>query len=533
MTRIKFMTAVLVAASCASIHAQTTSDASSSSLEQTVAAQQAQIDKLTATVNDLKNTDAGLTETVVNNQKALTDDIDSPSAIHYKGVTITPVGFFAAESVYRQRSINSDINTPFNSQLFPGAAQYYTSEFNFSARQSRLGVLAQGKLGNVNLTGYFEGDFLGSGTTSNDNQSNSYVFRQRLFFGQVALHSGLTITGGQTWSLVTETKTGVDPRSEVLPQTPDAQYVIGFSWERQPGIRVAQKFGNLTLAGSLEQTENIFSAVTPYANFFIGAPGVSGGLFNAYNGNYSNNIAPDVILKATYDSKYGHFEIGGLSRFFRDRVYPGYTGTTSVPVGTPAVNDTKFGGGFFFNAHVPMTKYFTLGVHGLQGTGVGRYGTAGLPDTTVHLDGTLEPIRATQGLLSLEFHPTPKMDIMGYAGGEYAQRTTYLYAAGKYDGYGVLNANVSGCGTEYTPTATSGYGPAGATNCSAVTRDLIEGTASVIYRFYNGPKGRVQMNVAYSYLKREAWTGTISTGVFGSPNGNNNMAFTSLRYYLP
>ena len=58
----------------------------------------------------------------------------------------------------------------------------------------------------MNMTGYVEADFLGAGITSNNNQSNSYVLRQRQVWGQAALHNGWTFTGGQMWSLVTETK---------------------------------------------------------------------------------------------------------------------------------------------------------------------------------------------------------------------------------------------------------------------------------------------------------------------------------------
>jgi hypothetical protein len=503
------------------------------------AATASKVDDISSSVTDLKASTAGITETIVTNQANLSADIDSPTALRYKGVTITPIGFFAAESVWRQRSLNSDVNTPFNSTLFPGAAQYNTSEFNMSARQSRLGVLVQGKLSKVALTGYFEGDFLGSGTTSNDNQSNSYVFRQRQFFGQMAFTNGFTITGGQTWSLVTEDKTGTDARSEVLPQTPDAQYVIGFSWARQATLRFALKQGIATYAVALESAQNIFSATNANNNFFFGNAGTSGGLFNAFNGNYSNNVAPDLIVKASFDPKYGHFEIGGLARFFRDRVYPNGTATPASAAG--AYNSTKTGGGIFFNAHVPMSKYFTLGVHGLTGDGVDRYGTATLPDSTVHPDGTLALIRGTQGLLSLEFHPTPKLDIYGYGGGEYAQRTVYDTGT-KLVGYAPVSNNVAGCYTELPPTAggTVGYNPASAGSCSAATRALLEGTASVIYRFYNGPKGRVQVNVAYSFLQRNAWAGTVTAGsayntpaATSSPAGNNNMVFTSLRYYIP
>src|SRR5208283_2286943 len=70
-------------------------------------------------------------------------DPESPAAIHYKGVSITPVAFFAGEGVWRQHSVNSDINTPFNTIPMPGANEGHISELNFSGRQSRLGVLVE------------------------------------------------------------------------------------------------------------------------------------------------------------------------------------------------------------------------------------------------------------------------------------------------------------------------------------------------------------------------------------------------------
>ena len=114
----------------------------------------------------------------------LNNKIDSPSAIHYKGVDITPVAFFAVESVWRQRAVNSDINTPFNTIPMPGANEGHVSELNFSGRQSRLGVLVEAPESTFKLAGYVEMDFLGSGITSNGNQSNSYTLRQRQILGQ-------------------------------------------------------------------------------------------------------------------------------------------------------------------------------------------------------------------------------------------------------------------------------------------------------------------------------------------------------------
>jgi hypothetical protein len=183
----------------------------------------------------------------------------------------------------------------------------------------------------------------------------------------------------------------------------------------------------------------------------------------------------------------------------------------------------------------------------LTGPGMGRYGTSTLPDITVKPNGTLATIKADQGLISLEGHPTKKLDIFGYAGAEYAQRTTYLATsgpeAGKLVGYAPVTAVNTGCNTETLPTApTSGlgsspvslagappYSPGTPANCAGVTRAVIEGTTGFVYRVYSNPKyGRLQYWVQYSYLTREAWT-----GVGGAPKATNNMVFTSMRYYIP
>jgi hypothetical protein len=534
--------------------AAATANAKADTLSSTVTANSDAVTALNSSVTDIKSTNVGLAQTISDTKKNLTDAMESPLSIRYKGVQITPVGFFAFETVYRSRSINSDINTPFNSTPYPGAAQAHTSELNFSGRQSRIGSLFEGNTGPFKLSGYVEADFLGSGITSNDNQSNSYVLRQRQIWGQAATNEGFKITGGQMWSLVTETKHSTDNRTENLPMTIDAQYQVGFSWERQPGIRVQQSFGNgFTAALSLEQAEYIYSATNANANFFIGNAGTSGGLYNL-TANYSNNVAPDLILKGTYDAKYGHFEIGALGRWFRDRYYPNETLTVASAVG--GANNTKMGGGGFLNIRVPATKYVDFGFHGLGGTGVGRYGTSTLPDITVHPDGTLEPIKAWQGLVSIETHPVPKLDVFFYAGGEYAQRTTYLStlgsSAGKLIGYAPITSSNAGCNTETLPTTpTSGLGSIGVAgaapydpgvpaNCLGATRVVEEGTIGFTYRMYNSPKyGRLQYQGVYSYLTRDAWAGVTSgtfgsaTATYGGPKATNNMVFTGMRYYIP
>jgi hypothetical protein len=525
--------------------------AQAQSLNSNVQANEAAVTTLTATVGDLKNTTTGIAQTVSDTKKDIMAQIESPTTLHYKGVTIMPVAFFAFENVWRQRSLNSDVNTPFNSIPFMGANQAHVTELNFSGRQSRVGGLFTGDAGSIRLAGYVEADFLGAGTTSNDNQSNSFVLRQRQIWGQAATQSGFTVTGGQMWSLVTEDGKSTDNRTEKLPNSIDAQYTVGFSWARQPALRVQQSFlteGNgFTIAASVEQAQiTNYSATNAPTNFFINGPGQNGGLFNAFNGTPTNNLAPDVIAKATYDTAHSHFEVGGLARFLRDRYYPAVaSAATGIPAspGAAPINDTKFAGGVFGSGRVSTSKYLDLAVQAMAGDGVGRYGSAQLADVTVHPVGTLEPIRNYHGLLSIETHPTPKLDFYGYFGGEYDQRTVYAtgVAATPFTGYAPINTVATGCNTEVpVTTAATGGSITPAANCNAVTRAIFEGMVGWTYRIYSSPtKGRLQYQVNYQYITRSAWTaltgGTYgaATATFGSPKAVDNMVFTGMRYYIP
>jgi hypothetical protein len=522
-------------------------------------------DALQTTVTALQASNTDLAGTITSTQQHLQQQIDSPSAIHYKGITITPVAYFAAEGVWRQRSVNSDINTPFNSIPFPAANEGHVSELNFSARQSRLGGLFEGNAGAYKLSGYFESDFLGTGTSSNNNQSDSYVFRIRQFWGKAETQSGFAVTGGQTWSLVTEDGKGTDVRTEKQPNTIDPQYLVGYSWTRQPGFRVQQRFGDyktgaFTVAAAVEQAQitNFTAASSVTAsiptNFFFAGPGQNGGLYNAAGnvgaGNtagtggittYANNVAPDVIVKAAYDIPKGHFEVGGIGRFLRDYYFPitAWGGTAAAPTYTYSANyvgNTVAAGGIFGSARVSPTKYADFAVQAMGGQGVGRYGSSQLADATLRPDGTLEPIRNYHGMLSIETHPTPKLDLYAYYGGEYAQRTVYTTPQGDLMGYGPRNLSDTGC---YSLPANPGSagGSAGsiaASSCSSPTRYIQEGMIGLTYRLINSPQyGRLQYQLTYSYLQRNLWSGV--GGTFGptGPRAEDNMVHVSMRYYIP
>ena len=68
---------------------------------------------------------------------------DGPASIKFKGISLTPGGFIAAETIFRTRAVSGDVNTPFTGIPFNGNSLSKVSEFNFSARQSRATLLAE------------------------------------------------------------------------------------------------------------------------------------------------------------------------------------------------------------------------------------------------------------------------------------------------------------------------------------------------------------------------------------------------------
>jgi hypothetical protein len=506
---------------------------------QASAAQQQQtVSELKTNVADLQTNATNTAVTLQEVQKASTNE--SPLAIHYKGITITPGGFLAAETVRRSRALGADVNTPFNSVTMPGASASSLSEFFASGRQSRVSMLAEGQLKMVKLSGYVESDFLSAGVSSNNNQSNSYSLRQRQVWGQAAFDDGFSVTGGQMWSLLTETKHGVDNRTEALPMTVDAAYTVGFTWARQYGLRVAKGFSNkVWVAFALENPQATVTTHGNANNFLVGSVGATGGVYNN-QANYSFNPSPDIVAKVVFEPGFGHYEVFGVYSRFRDRIFPCEDvasttlcggSTTAGPNALGAFNSSKNGGGIGANARWSfMNKHLDFGLHGIGGSGIGRYGSGGLADAAIRANGSLYLMKNLQGLTTLEWHG-PKLDIYLNAGAEYDSRAADFDPNLKnpFVGYGAPEFANTGCFTEALPgTTVAGFTPGSLTNCTADTRVLIEGTAGFWHRIYSGPRGRFQWGLQFSYLDRQTWS-----GIGGEPHGVDGMVFSSLRYYLP
>jgi hypothetical protein len=431
-------------------------------------------------------------------------------------VRVTLGGFIAAESIARSRNQTADISSNFNSIPYASSPNYHTPEFRGTARQSRLSLLAEANPDSVtNLAAYFETDFQGSGTSSNSNESNSYVLRQRQIYATYARKDlDFYVLGGQSWSLLTTNKIGITPRQENIPLTIDAQYVPGFSWARQAGLRFVKGFNH-------DEFDLGISFESPQTQFFTGGNGtgsLSGtvdssnlgvGVLNNTN-NYSVDVAPDVIVKGTADPGWGHYEVYGLARFLHDR--------TSI-VGSGRDNTVLAGGGGAA-AILPLIKG-KLDLQGsfLAGEGIGRYGSGQIQDATFSQTGAPVPLPEVIALVGLVGHPVKAVDLYGYVGTEQITHTKAFREGTRGFGYGSPLYNNRGCNIEQPISATL------ALPCSANTSGITQGTVGAWWRFLKGDYGTMQTGVQYSYTRKAAFA-----GVGGSPSTDENTVFFSFRY---
>ena len=485
------------------------------------------VSSLQGAVTDLKTSNTSLATTVQEDQAKVEKQITHPDVIHFKGVTLSPTGsFLAGETVYRTHATGGDIPTAFSSLPYEHADAYALSEFYGTARQSRVALMAEGKTGTATLRGYYEADWLGTGITSNNNESNSYVFRQRVLWAQAALNNGWAFTGGQLWSLATEDKKGLSNLSgDILtPLTIDPNYVPGFVWERQYGFRVTKTMDKMAFGLAAENPQVLYTATlagnTPYA--VLGSAGTNGGNYNAaistcspstsivnytnqVNGgidtylpvyktvnscanitNISFNVMPDFIAKAAFDPGLGHYEIFGIVRYAHETVYPGettngnlygglkdiVTGATVAPALTTAgsYNNSIALGGVGASGRVTvLDNKLTVGLKGLYGPGVGRYGSTTLSDVTSASSGEFSPLHNLSALGTVEIAATPRLIVYLNYGGDYAGRDSWSgttlgapsvakSAAGVYGGHWAAPA-----------TAAVGYGSYYLSNSSCLT----------------------------------------------------------------
>ena len=443
-------------------------------------------------------------------------------SVQLGAVTVTLGGYIDLRGIFRTRNQAADVGSSWNSIPLANSPNYYENEFHMSARATRLSLLMQGHPDSTStLAGYIETDFQGAASASNSVQSNSYVPRIRQLYAQYDDTSlGLHVLAGQAWSLLTQYKVGLVPRQENVPITLDNSYLPGFTYARQPQLRIDKDFDNhrLWLALSLENPQTLWNtsgytttggntaALPDGFNAQITTPGGSG---FAPTVNYSDNIAPDIIVKAAYDPGWGHYEAFGIARFITDRV-------DAVGYGR---NETVLAGGGGAGAILPIIpNTLEFEARALAGVGIGRYGAGQLPDATLKPDGTPAPIPEVQAMIGLVGHPTPRIDLYGYVGTEQESRTAFEEVIkGKPTGFGYGSVLYSNTTCDIELGAASG--------CVGNTSGLTQGTLGGYYKFIKGPWGTMEAGAQYSYTRRQ-----VFSGVGGAPYANEQVVMVSLRY---
>jgi hypothetical protein len=321
------------------------------------------------------------------------------------------------------------------------------------------------------------------------------------------------------WSLLTTNQQGIATLAELRPVGQDGQYVVGFTWTRQRAFRVTKNFNNKVWAAfAIESPETTYSAafVPPNIMGLNTSPNAANGVnLLPYLANYSNGFstpfAPDLLAKVAFESGWGHFEVKALGRFFRDRVAS--TATTN------GNTYTTEGYGVGFGALMPFAaKKLDVSLEGLLGQGIGRYASSGLPDVTLNpTTGALRPLREARIMGGLIYHRSSRLDLYAYGGGEYVGRYALISPAGTAAGYGSPLVSYTACTNEVALNT-----------CSGANRNIYEATAGYWYRLYQGEYGRIEQGNQVVYMHRNLWS-----GIGGAPQGDDIVAYTTLRFYLP
>ena len=458
-----------------------------------------------------------------------------PGNFQIGAVNVQLGGYLAGEGVWRSRNSVEDIQSNYTTGIpLANSPLHNENELVFSARTSRLTGLVSAEPDEVTkLRGYLAIDFQGAAPTANSNESNSWTPRLReAWLSYDRSDWGFEVLAGQAWSLLTMTRVGMDPLNVNPPQTIDPNYVPGFTYARQAQIRLMKSFlqGQYRVAVSVENPETIYGGTTPVipgSTINITNPGVgvdgnttvasvpavaAGAAASAVTGSpvYSNNFAPDVILKATADYDIAHLEAFGIGRLFNDRVSQLGTGQNNSEIGG--------GGGAGALIHV-IPKLLDIQVSGLAGRAISRYDPSQLPDSTITANGRPDPLPGWEALAGIIGHPVPAMDLYAYVGtDQVSARYSDAVSKGKVVAYGYGNPlyDNAGCNIEDAPSS----------ECVGNTSGVVQGTVGAWYRLLHNEYGTFQVGTQYAYSKR-----FVFQGVGPTPKSDSNAVFFSVRYF--
>lgn len=432
--------------------------------------------------------------------EAAPETTQMPAYLRLGNVCIAPVGFMDVTNIWRNENTGSGIGSNFGGIPLNSGATGRLSEYRISMQNSRIGFRIDGNWMGAHFIGYNEFDFLGtSGSNSLSVTNGGVVPRARLYWVDVT-KGKFEFLAGQSWSLMTPGRTGISPLPGNLfySQAMDVNYLIGLTWDRQPGIRFVYHPSNkVAFAFAAENPDTYVggsaggSAITvPTAlSALLGTQ-----LDNTTGFNTSSTVHPDFIAKLAFDpNSHLHFEVAGLVRTFK--------------IWDPVTNvyNTKVGGGGSFNFNVEAVKNFRIISNNYWSDGGGRYLFGQAPDVVIGAGGNVSPVHS--GGLNEGFEATwGKFLFFGYYGGAYIGRDVQLDTTGAQVGYGFKG--------------------------SSQNRTIEEVTFGANQTIWRSPRyGAINFIYQYAYEWRSLWYWT--TGVAGGKGAKDDSIYFDIRYTLP
>ena len=431
----------------------------------------------------------------------------SPLAIHVGDADLLIGGFMDLTSVTRSTNTGNGIGTNFSSFPFTTTATGAPnptgnlSETRFSAQNSRLTLQATSKIGQANVKGYLEADFLGNTAQNFNITSNSDGLRMRLYWVQFT--SGkFEFLAGQSWSFLTPNRNGLSPAPGDLffSQDVDTNYQMGLVWGRTPQVRFVAHASKVVTAGvSIENPQQYTgSAVVLPAAFTTAEVDTGSGGSAIGSSSPTPNAYPDIIGKIAFDPNTGkthqHIDVAFLTSGFK--TFNPTTNTTSTATGT----------GESINAVLEPVKNFKLIATNYFTKGGGRYiGNTNLPDFIVNPDFSMSPAKAWSGIYGVEIQ-APKTLVYGY------------YSVAQIDQNVTVDAN---------GTTKIGYG---VPNSQTANHKIQEETVGITQTFFRDAKiGGMQLMVQFSNVQRTPFS--VPTGT--PSDANVKMLYVNVRYILP
>jgi hypothetical protein len=191
-----------------------------------------------------------------------------------------------------------------------------------------------------------------------------------------------------------------------------------------------------------------------------------------------------------------------------------------------------------------VSKFLDLQGSVLYGQGIGRYGSAQLPDVTFARNGSLAPITAFQALVGALFHINPDLDVYAFAGIEqdkanYSTVGTNAIGLGNAlyaDGLCLTENSVAAPAAPTSPVS----GILSNTGCSVDVKQVEEITVGFWQNLYRGPIGRLVAGMEFEYLHRTAFSGLNFVGSASAttiapvvtPAVDEATVMSSLRFYF-